>query len=99
VWDSRKPETALMNFKAPLCKGVASLAFSPSGKRLVGVDINEDTKADGGFAIFDVTGKGGLLAKAKKGSDKIIELFWSDESVRNHLHYYTFFILLVIYYK
>ena len=57
------------------------MAFSPSGNRLVGCDINEDTKADGGFAIFDVTGKGAIIAKCKKGPDFLIELYFSDENV------------------
>lgn len=40
IWETKNPGAFLISFKTPLLKGVASLSFSPSGKRLVGVDIN-----------------------------------------------------------
>lgn len=82
VWNANTMEV-LQHFTAPLMKGIGCLAFTPSGLRLVGVDVNMDTKNEG-FAIFDVStpNKGTLLAKCNRGTDRITEIICKDENVR-----------------
>jgi len=80
VWNANSLEV-LQHFTAPLMKGIGCLSFTPSGLRLVGVDVNMDTKNEG-FAIFDISTpkKGVLLAKCNRGTDRITEVVCKDEN-------------------
>jgi microtubule-associated protein-like 6 len=61
-------------FKAPLQKGIITLAFSPSGTRLVAGAIDVDHC----MAIFDVV-KGVVLWSDKGGPDVIIDVRFANE--------------------
>ena len=76
VWNSTTMEVKCQ-FKAAITKGIAALAFSPSGKRLVAAAIDDDHWV----ACMDVTGAGSVLAKVKGGRDVIISLAFNTEEV------------------
>jgi microtubule-associated protein-like 6 len=76
VWNADTKEVKC-SFKGKLTKGVIALAFSPSGKRLVGGAIDVDHY----LAVFDVSGAGSVVWTDKGGPDTIIDLrFTTDDS-------------------
>jgi microtubule-associated protein-like 6 len=74
VWDA-ETKAVKCSFKGILKKGVISLAFSPSGKRLVGGAVDVDHY----LAVFDVSGAGSVLWTDKGGPDTILDLRFNDE--------------------
>lgn len=76
VWNSTSLEVKCQ-FKAVITKGIAALAFSPKGNRLVAAAIDDDHWV----AVMDVTGSGSVIAKVKGGRDVIISLGFSSEEV------------------
>ena len=76
VWNSTTLEVKCQ-FKAVITKGIAALAFSPSGKRLVAAAIDDDHWV----AVMDVTGTGSVIAKVKGGKDVMISVAFNTEDV------------------
>jgi len=76
VWNSTTMEVKCQ-FKAVIAKGIAALAFSPSGKRLVAAAIDDDHWV----AVMDVTGTGSVIGKVKGGKDVMISLAFNTEDV------------------
>lgn len=80
IWDS-VTLLPICQFKGVLTKGIATLAFSPSGDKLVAVAIDPQHQ----IAIFDTTAKsklGGLLiCKENGGTEHIFEVVWKTDNV------------------
>ena len=75
VWDSETKEV-ICKFKGVLTKGIISLSFSPSGKKLVGSAVDVDHY----IAVFDVSkAPGAVIWTDKGGPDTIIDLRWNTE--------------------
>ena len=64
-------------FKAVILKGIAALAFSPSGNRLVAAAIDDDHWV----AVLSLQGGGQTICKVKGGRDVIISLAFNTEDV------------------
>jgi hypothetical protein len=66
-------------FKGQLTKGIACIAFTPSGDKLVAaaVDVNHE------IGVFDITAKsktgGVMVVKEKGGPDVILDLKWKND--------------------
>jgi len=67
---------AIWHFKGGLTKGVANLAFSPSGNRLAGVALDNDHYV----AVYDVE-IGQTLCMVKGDTAVIVELAFKNENV------------------
>ena len=76
VWNSTTLEVKCQ-FKAALLKGIAALAFSPSGNRLAAAAIDDDHWV----AVLSIAGAGEVICKVKGGRDVIISLAWNNEDV------------------
>jgi microtubule-associated protein-like 6 len=74
VWDTAS-QMLIASFKAPLEKGIAGLAFSPSGNKLAAVAMDDDHSV----AIYDINTKV-LLSTSKGDRSFIIEIVWVSET-------------------
>ena len=74
IWNSTTLEVK-NQFKAAILKGIAALAFSPSGNKLVAAAIEDDHWV----AVLSVTGMGQVLCKVKGGRDVMIALAFNNE--------------------
>lgn len=70
----------VINFKSPLLKGICSLSFSPSGKRLAAAAIDVDHTV-AVYNIDIVKGIGSLIATKKGGPSLIITLAFISEDL------------------
>ena len=69
----------LNEFKAVIKKGIASLAFSPSGNKLAAIAIDDDHHC----CVLDVStpGKNSVICVEKGPRDVVITLVWASETV------------------
>jgi microtubule-associated protein-like 6 len=74
VWSPETMENTC-EFKGVIKKGIAALAFSPSGNRLVAAAIDDDHY----MAIMDVKNGGSVLSTYKGGRDVILALRFNSE--------------------
>ncbi len=69
-------------------KGIACLAFSPSGDKLVGAAIDDNHL----IAVYDVkVAKGSLLASTNGGREVIVTLKFKNETVIFYIEIIIFF--------
>lgn len=74
VWDTAS-QMQIAHFNAPLEKGIASVAFSPSGTKLAAVAMDDDHSV----AVYDIASKV-LLNTCKGDRSFIIEMVWVTET-------------------
>jgi len=78
VWDSNTLH-AICTFKGHLSKGIATLAFNPTGDKLAAVAIDNYHE----IAIYDITAKsnngGVLICMTKCGPDCIWDVCWRND--------------------
>ena len=78
VWDV-KTRKVLNKFNDILLMGIDIVSFSPSGKRLIGID----NTVDHNLVIYDLTDKysegGCKMVEDKAGREPTVELRWVNE--------------------
>jgi len=79
VWDTNTMQ-AIWHFKGGLTKGIANLAFSPSGNRLAGVAVDNDHYV----AVYD-TEVGQMLCMDKGDTAIIVDVSFKNENVKKDL--------------
>lgn len=73
VWDSETLEVT-NQWKGAILKGIAALAFSPSGKKLVAAAIDDDHY----IGVFDLGSNAAMSFKG--GKDVIVDIDWATET-------------------